>query len=975
MAAVPQQLFDDDDDVGIDPEQFATIERLIEGGDEDLLTEEELRVLQMHFASGVPASEHGANLAEHLDGPALAAIAQDVCQWYEDDLSSLSEWREREQRGMRALGVSPNVDGGAAFEGASTVVHPMLAEAVIQFNARTMGEVWPAEGPVRTKIVGEADRERREQSQRVADYLNYLYTTEMPDAYDEEDRLTFRLPLSGSMFKKFGWDPDYGQFRCWAIEPSHLVVPYSATSLLTTPRYTEVIYMQHRDVLRRMRDGYYMQVPLQPREEGFGRTELDDEMDAVEGRTQSSTHDDDERHTILECNAYYDLPGFEDINPRTGELSEIGLPYLLTIDYDSQEVLAVRRNWREQDRRQHRRVWHIHKKFFPGFGFYGFGLYHLAGGLADSATGALRALLDSAQFSNLQGGFRSRDMRLAGSRDMAKNPAAPGEWIEVEAPAEDIAKGFHPHKYGEPSEVLLTLLGVLDEKGQRLLSTTEAMVGEFKANMPVGTTLALIEQGSRVYSGIHKRMHEANAQEYRLVGELVGEYLPRDAYPYEMGGVPREVLRSDFDRRIDVIPVSDPNTVTGTHRIVQAQTVLQLSDSAPEIYDRVATHRYMLESLRVPNPDRFLKDPKVRQRQDPVSEGMAMMMGQPAHAFPEQDHAAHIEVHANWFGTLPEELQQMLMPVHQAHIAEHLAWAYRIKVQERLGMALPMPQHAADDDEQPELPPEVEAQLSARIAQAVQTFEDEQQRFPPPEPPEVVEAKQKAAIAEQAAGAEQERKQAAHDAEMARRRDEADRKAALEIEERARQDELARERAGMEADALQRRHDEELAFMQRKHDIQIEQMREEGIERSRIEEERAALKIEMDYRAAEQKREQESRSADQKREQDAAKAADDAKRREGEQSAAAQSSAPADDKLAKRIERIEQAAQKQAQPDPRIDKVLKGVGDITKAQAALEKRLDDMERRADRRRKAVAEFAKKEGLAEVGEFIAGQEKH
>lgn len=966
MAARPQQMFEDDDDYSVDPEQFATIERLAEEGGEDLLTEEELRVLHMHFASGVAATEHGANLAEHLDGPALAAIAQDVCEWYEDDLSSLADWREREQRGMRALGVSPNVDGGANFDGASVVVHPMLAEAVIQFNARTMAEIWPAEGPVKSKIVGKASRERREQSERVVDYLNYLYTSEMPDAYEEEDKLTFRLPLSGSMFKKFGWDPDYGQFRCWTLEPSHLVVPYTASSLVTTPRYTEVIYIQHRDVLRRMRDGYYMQVPLQPRDEGFGRTELDDEMDAVEGRDQSSTHDDDERHTVLECNAYYDLPGFEDVDPKTGEPTGIGLPYLLTVDFDSQEVLAVRRNWREKDRRQRRRVWHVHKKFFPGFGFYGFGLYHVAGGLTDAATGALRALLDSAQFANLQGGFRSRDMRLAGNRDLAKNPLAPGEWAEVEASAEDMAKGFSAHKYGEPSETLLSLLGVLDEKGQRLLSTTEAMVGQFKSNMPVGTTLALIEQGSRVYSGIHKRMHEANAKEYTLVAELVGEYLPRDEYPYEVGSADRMVLRSDFDRRVDVIPVSDPNTVTGTQRIMQAQTVLELAGTAPQIYNLVEAHRSMLEAIRVTNPDRLLNDPAAKKRQDPVAENMAMMTGKPAHAFAEQDHAAHIQVHQHWFTTLPQELQQQLMPAHQAHIAEHLSWAYRIKVQERLGIPLPMPAHAADGDEEAqELPPQIEAQLSARIAQAVQTFEDEQQRFPPPEPPEVVEAKQKAEIAGQAAQAEQQRKQAAHDAEMARRRDEADRKAALEIEERARQDELARERAAAEVDALQRRHDEELAFMQRKHDMQIEQMREAGIERARLDEEREALKRDIEYRAGEQKREIEAKTAQDRQAKQAEQDAGAAQQREAEIG-----------KVTSLVSRVESAIAKASEPDPGIDKALKGLdAALAKMQSAVEKRLDAMERKSEQRRKAVAAFAKKEGLTEVGEFISGQEKH
>jgi len=691
----------------------------LQGMDSSLLTPEERTALAA-ISPPEPETDQTwyANLADQVDESTLGRIASKVIQWTRLDDESRADWRVREAKGIQMLGVS-DTDRlpGATFEGASRVVHPVLAEAVIQFQARAIAELYPPEGPAKAVVLGDPTDELEAQATRVEDYLNYQYTRLMPGAFQAQDKLLFRLPLSGSCFKKVFEDTLEGSRASVFVDPQDMIVPYSAIDLRTAPRYTHRIKMSRNETLRRMAAGEYRQIDLpHPWEPGLISDDtLQQEVDSAEGREQTDMADD-QRDIHLEMHVDYDLPGFEDVGPD-GKETGIGLPYVITVNEQGQKVLAIRRNWKESDPRKRKRLWFVHYSFFPGLGFYGFGYLHVIGSLTEAATGSLRALLDSAQFANLQGGFRAADAKF---KEVGEDGVvSPGEWIPVEMGADDLRKVFFPMPYKEPSETLIKLLGLLDEMGRRIASTAELLVGEANNAAPVGSTMALIEQGLKVYTAIHKRLHIAMGEELNLVASLNGEMLPETPYPYHVSGKSLQIMRADFDERVDVIPVSDPNVVLGMQRIAQIQAVMQLSTQAPDIYDRRAVHKRMLRALQIADPDEILPDKTQTPRMDPVSEGASAMMGKAIKAFQDQDHGAHLTVHQMQMQALPQPLQGTVGPALQAHIAEHYALAYMMQMIAQMDIMLPMP-NAEEESQQPSIPPELDAMVSSRAALLVQ---------------------------------------------------------------------------------------------------------------------------------------------------------------------------------------------------------------------------------------------------------------
>lgn len=592
-----------------------SIESLYNTVGEDGLLPEELDVYkQYHPDQALGADgDHYANLVDMLDKTFVARLGTEIIQWVDVDIQSRADWERRESRGIKLLGVSDKTEGGAAFDGASRVVHPLLCEAITQFHSRAIVEMWPPEGPVKAKVLGDQTPERMAQAERVEDYMNYLYTVRMPGAFEEEDRLLFRLPLSGSVFKKTYYSTLDKCIVSQMVEPADLIVPYQATNLRNAPRFTHRFEIAHNDVLKQIKSGYYADATLSNAISDISdESSVRSEIDAVEGR-YNALNDHGHNRLLYEMYLDYDLPGFEDVD-ETGEPTGIGLPYIVTIDKDTQEVLRIQRNYRPDDADCKKRIYFTHYKFTPGLGFYGFGLLHLIGGLSESATGTLRALLDAAGFANMQGGFKSRDVRVQGG----DTPIAPGEWRETDSSFEELSKGFFRLPYEEPSDTLFKLLGYLDERGQRFASTTENMVGEANNSAPVGTTLALIEQGSKAFTAIHKRLHHAHMQEFKLVGELCYEYLPEEGYPYYSNTADALIMAQDFDERIDIIPVSDPAIISSTQRIAQAQAVLDLCVKFPDRMNIGKAIERMLVAMRIPEWQELLVD----QQANPVADKM-----------------------------------------------------------------------------------------------------------------------------------------------------------------------------------------------------------------------------------------------------------------------------------------------------------------------------------------------------------------
>ena len=660
-------------------------------------------------------SEFDSNLAEEISEKELNRKAQHLIVKYDEDREARSDWEERYKAGLRTVdpdgGMSEEEDARAS-RGLSTVVHPMIAEAATQFNARSIAELYPSGGPVKTVIVGEPNEETEEQARRVKDFMNYQITQEMPEYFPDLDKMLFQLPLVGHAFKKVWWDANMERQCSKFVKAEDFVVAPESTDLYTSLRYTHVIRMPKNDYNRYVEAGWY----LPSKYTGDGIDPSGDTTEDIEGVDPYSTSD--EVMTLLEMHVYESFDGVDGYDDTEDNEDAVGLPYVITIDYDSEKVVSVRRNWDADDEDMRRLDWFVSYPFLPGVGFYGFGLYHLIGGLGKAATGSLRALLDSAAFANMQGGFKLKG-RVTGG-ELQVNP---GEFADLDATVDDVNKAIMPLPFKEPSGALFNLLGLITDAGRRFANTADMNVGDVNPNAPVGTTVALIEQGSKSFSAIHKRLHYAQGQEFKLLAKLNAKYLPEN-FDFALSGSSSVIYAADFNDRIDIIPVSDPNIFSTAQRIAQAQSIMQMANAAPQLHDVYEAYKRMYEAIRIPNIDEVLKKPQEAVRLDPIDENMSLMYGKPIKAFPEQDHDAHIAVHMQFMqdpSLAANPGARAMQPLLIAHIAEHVALLYRQRMQSAIGVPLPSvpnlrdPRFSFED-----ISPEMDMIISQKAAEVVQ---------------------------------------------------------------------------------------------------------------------------------------------------------------------------------------------------------------------------------------------------------------
>ena len=656
-------------------------------------------------------SNHYANLAEELPNQEVMKIGKELIKQYEDDKSSRKDWEDQYSKGLKMLGVVVE-DRQDPFPGASGVHHPLMSEAATQFQARAIAEMFPSGGPVKTQIIGKQTDKKIEQAQRVQDFMNYQVTNQIPDYFNELDQMLFYLALAGSAFKKIFFDNSLDRICSKFVPADQFVISYENTDLETAERYTQVMKLTVNEIKKKQIEGFYRDVPITKNQGGNDSQDVVEQtIQRLEGMSSSMS---DNIHTILEIHADLDL-GEDD--------SGLALPYIVTVDYETGQTLAIRRNWKEDDPLKRKRTYFIHYKYLPGLGFYGFGLIQMIGGLQHASTGALRALLDSAAFANLNGGFKAKGARIEGG-DLT---IAPGEWVDVEAYGDDLRKSFIPLPFKEPSPTLLQLLGVLSESGRRFASIADAMVGDSAGSGPVGTTIALIEQGSKVFSAIHKRLHQAQGREFKLIYELNGEYLD-DEYPYDVIGEKKIIRRKDFSDSIDVVPVSDPNIFSQAQRIALAQTGLQLAQSSPNIVDVKEATRRFLQALNIPEYNELMIQDEETPRRDPVSENMALLNGKPIKVFEDQDHQAHLAVHQQFmqdprFGGNPQAKEVLFGPM-MAHMGQHMAYLYQQQIQAQSPEGMPTSTGEINkelkDEETSDVNIEQENRIAVAAAQAAQ---------------------------------------------------------------------------------------------------------------------------------------------------------------------------------------------------------------------------------------------------------------
>jgi len=658
-----------------------------------------------------------SNLAEQIDERELLVHSSELLDYYHTDREARSNWEERYKEGLKTLdpdGGLQEDDSERAARGLSQVVHPMIAEAATQFQSRAIAELFPAAGPVKTVTVGESDEAVKEQANRVKDYMNYQLLQEMPEYFPDIDQMLFHLPLIGQTFKKVWYDPSMGRVTSRFVKAEDFVVAAESTDLLTSPRYTHVIQLPRNEYNRFVQAGYYLPVDSYS---GDGGDSYDETIYEVEGVAPEGSESVDQQMTLLEMHTYRILDGIDGANIEDENF--VALPYVITIDSGSQRIVSVRRNWDEQDEDKKKRNWFVEYKFLPGLGFYGFGLYHLIGGLGRAATGSLRALLDSAAFSNMQGGFKLKG-RVPGG-EMQINP---GEFVDLDAAVDDVNKAILPLPFKEPSGTLFNLLGFIVDAGRRYAAVADLNVGDANPNAPVGTTIAMLEQGSKIFSAIHKRLHYAQGQEFKMIAKLNAETLP-EVFKFAASGASKMINAADFDDRIDIIPVSDPSIFSSTQRIAQAQAILQLAQSAPQLHDVYEAYKRMYEAIRVPNIDEILKKPEEAPKLDPVDENIAVMLGKPIKAFIDQDHEAHIAVHMQFLSDPSlagnKLAQKTIGPVLIAHIAEHMALLYRVRMQKAMGVELPpLPDIRDPKFKFEDVSPQMDNMIAERAAQVIQ---------------------------------------------------------------------------------------------------------------------------------------------------------------------------------------------------------------------------------------------------------------
>ena len=656
--------------------------------------------LEIELVKGEEGPEDfGANLAEFMDEGDLTELVGDLLGDFEDDVDSRKDWMQTYVDGLELLGLRIE-ERSEPWEGACGVYHPLLSEALVKFQAETIMETFPAQGPVKTQIIGKETPEKKEAAVRVQDDMNYQITDVMTEFRPEHERMIWGLGLAGNAFKKVYYDPSLERQVSMFIPAEDVVVPYGVSNLQSSPRVTHVMRKTENEVKRLQVAGFYRDIDL-----GEPSSDLDEvEKKIAEKMGFRATQDD--RYKLLEMHVDIDLPGFEDEDG-------IALPYVITIEKGTQNVLAIRRNWQPEDKNKQKRNHFVHYGYVPGFGFYCFGLIHLVGAFAKSGTSLIRQLVDAGTLSNLPGGFKARGMRVKGD----DTPIAPGEFRDVDVPSGTIKDNLLPLPYKEPSQVLYSLLGTIVEEGRRFASAADMKVADMSANSPVGSTLAILERTLKVMSAVQARIHYSFKQEIGLLRDIIRDYTP-DEYNYEPVEGSRKAKKSDYDQ-VAVIPVSDPNAATMAQKIVQYQAVLQLASQAPQLYDLANLHRQMLEVLGIKNADKLIKLDEDKKPKDPISENMDAMNNKPMKAFIYQDQDAHLQAHqafladpqtAAMIGQSP--MGNQITAAMQAHMAEHFAFKYRQMIEQQMGAPLPKP------DE--ELPEEYEIQISRLVAQASQ---------------------------------------------------------------------------------------------------------------------------------------------------------------------------------------------------------------------------------------------------------------
>jgi len=613
--------------------------------------------------------DHMANLAEMIDEAVLGEISSELRGLYEEDSESREEWEEGYTKGLDLLGVKYQ-ERSQPFEGASGVTHPLIAESVTQFQAQAYKELLPAGGPVKTQVLGSKTMEKESQATRVKNFMNYQVTEVMEEFDPDTDQMLFYLPLSGSTFKKVYFDPTKARAVSAFVPAEDLVVSYSATDLATAPRVTHVLRMDGNQVRKMQIAGMYRDVEISADDDV--ENQVRDKVDEIEGLSKGYT---DDVHTILEMHVDLELEGFEDIG-SDGEPTGIKLPYIVTIDHGSGEILAITRNYDAEDQMKTKRQYFVHYKFLPGLGFYGFGLIHMIGGLGRAATSILRQLIDAGTLANLPSGFKARGIRIRNEDE----PLMPGEFRDIDAPGGDIRNAIVPLPFKEPSGTLAQLLASLIEGGRRFVSIADQQIGEGQSgDMPVGTTVALLERGMKVMSAIHKRLHYSQKTEFRLLARIFAENLP-PVYPYEVAGAPSEIKAQDFDGRVDVLPVSDPNIFSMAQRVTLAQTQLQLAQSNPGIHNLHEAYKRMYQALEVQNIDEILPAKKEPQPTSPSIENAKGMQGELLSAFQQQDHDAHIMTHIAFMKLPLVSTSPNIYATFMGHLQDHISMKARLTV-------------------------------------------------------------------------------------------------------------------------------------------------------------------------------------------------------------------------------------------------------------------------------------------------------
>jgi len=604
---------------------------------------------------------HFDNLADLLPDEVLGDLASTLYENYMQYKQSRKDWEDSYVKGLDLLGFKYE-NPTQPFQGASGATHPVLAEAVTQFQAQAYKELLPATGPVHTQIMGKPDRAKEEQSVRVKDFMNYQLMDKMKEYEPEFDQMLFYLPLSGSTFKKVYYDELLGRAVSKFVPADDLIVPYTASSLEDAEAVCHTLKMSENDLRKQQVSGFYRDVDIKP---GYDQeTEVEKKERELEGVTKTRQED---MFSIVECHTDLDLEGFEDIG-QDGEPTGIKLPYIVTLEMGSREILSIRRNYKAEDPTRTKIQYFVHFKFLPGLGFYGFGLIHMIGGLSRTATTALRQLLDAGTLSNLPAGFKQRGIRV---RDEAQS-IQPGEFRDVDAPGGNIRDAFMPLPFKEPSQTLLSLMGIVVQAGQRFAAIADMQVGDGNQQAAVGTTIALLERGSRVMSAIHKRLYVAMKSEFKLLAGIFKTYLPPE-YPYDVVGGQRNIKVADFDDKVDILPVADPNIFSQSQRITMAQTELQLAQSNPQIHNLYEAYRAMYTAIGVRDIDKILPPPQQPQPIDPAQENILAMTGKPFQAFKGQDHQAHITSHLNFMSTNIARNNPMILGALEKNIFEHIS--------------------------------------------------------------------------------------------------------------------------------------------------------------------------------------------------------------------------------------------------------------------------------------------------------------